>query len=183
MEPTNITFLPIEQMRILKQVILINDSKYERDVSIGYILYEREFSPSYRFKETTKEERDFNYLVDYPRQDSYPNDKVDDLILQSIRNTFPKSRVRNHSIICNLDQEKLRVLQNRTIERNSMHITPDLSGLDIYNLAGKKFRTVPKEFNIYSESRIDDIKNLTFFGYYNISDSKILDDLVKVNFK
>ncbi|MBI1770009.1 MAG: hypothetical protein HY015_03565 [Bacteroidetes bacterium] len=183
MEPTVITFLPIEDMRVLKQIILVNDSKYGRDVSIGYILYEREFSSNYKFKETPKEEKDFKYHLEYPRQDSYPNDKVDDLILQSIKNTFPKSRLRNHSIVCNIDQQKLMALQNRTVEKSDVQITPDFSGIDIYSLAGKQFKTVRKVFSIYSESQIDDITNLAFFGYYDISDNKILDGVLKVKFK
>lgn len=125
MEPRTIKFLPLDQMRILKQIFIVNENKYDREVAVGYILYERKLTKEYKFSETPKEERDFRYYLEYPRQDSYPNDEVDDLILQSIKNTYPKSYLKNHSIICNVDTEKYDVLKKPENQPSVINVSPD----------------------------------------------------------
>lgn len=60
-------------------------------------MYKRILSTNYKFIEVPESQRDFSYYIDYPKQDLYPNDNVDNLILQSIRNSYPKSLVKNHT--------------------------------------------------------------------------------------
>jgi hypothetical protein len=182
MQQKTITVLPLDEIRILKQIIIINDSQDNREISIGYILYERKMSQDYKFIETPKEERDFTYYLDYPKQDSYPNDNVDDILLQSVRNRYPKSKLINHSIICNVDLEKINMLQNPPSELSQIQITPDFSGIDISTLVGKQFEQAFKQIKIYADFRLEDIKNLAFFGYYDLNDDEIINKVREVRF-
>lgn len=182
MEPKVITVLPIDEMRVIKQIFIVTESRQNNEISIGHILYERKFTTNYKFKETPKEERNFDYYLEYPKQDSYPNDQLDHLILQSIRNTYPKSVIRNHSVICNVDKEKIEVLRNRLTEKSSIKITPGFSDIDIYNIAGKQYKWIEKEITIYADSIFEEFKNPWFFGYYDVNESEILERIMEIKF-
>lgn len=182
MQQKTITVLPLDEIRILKQIIIVTDSQYSNEISIGYILYERKMSQDYKFIETPKEKRDFTYYLDFPKQDSYPNDNVDDILLQSVKNRFPKSKLINHSIICNVDIDKVKVLQNQSSELSQIQITPDFSGIDLSTLVGKQFEQAFKQIKIYADFKIEDIKNLAFFGYYDLNDNEIINKIREVKF-
>jgi len=179
MEPHVIEFLPIEEMRIVKQIIVMTHSN-DRDISLGYILYERKFTEEYKLKETPEEERDFSYYLEYPKQDTFPNDNIDDLILQAFRNQYPKSILRNHSVLCNIDVRNIETLKNRPVEQFFLEITPDFSGTDIYSLAGKSFDIYQKEINLYADFKIGTINRV--FGYYDLNDRNIIERIRTVNF-
>jgi hypothetical protein len=89
-----ISFLPIDDMRILKQIIIVSDFPRDRELSVGYIVYERKLTDRYKFKEVDKKSDEFNYLLDYPKQELYPHDDVDDIILQAVQN------LSSETIIC-----------------------------------------------------------------------------------
>lgn len=57
-----ISFLPIEEMRILKQIIIVSDFPKDRELSVGYIVYERILTDRYKFKETNKKSDGFDYI-------------------------------------------------------------------------------------------------------------------------
>ncbi len=181
-EIKTISVLPMEEIRVIKQIMLISEFANNREYSIGYILYERKLTDNYKFKETPKEKKDFSDYLEYPRQDSYPNDNVDEIILQSIRNTFPKSTLRNYSLICNVDIDRVKILQNRPIEQSEITFTPDFSQVDIYELAGKSFNGLRKPVKIYSDFTKESIQNLYFQGYYNLEDREILNKIDKIDF-
>lgn len=183
MKPKTITVLPIDELRVIKQIFLTKESKHnDNDISIGYILYERKFTGNYKFTETPKEKRDFKYYLEYPRQDSYPNDSIDDLILQSVKNTYPKSIVKSHSLICNIDKEKIEILQDRPSEKSHIKITPDFSGRDFNKIAGREFDWIQKKITIYADSINEELKNVSFFGYYDLDDQEILPEVDEIKF-
>lgn len=177
MKHQTITILPLDKMRVLKQVIILKN-----DISIGYILYERKLSPDYKFVETPEDEKDFNYYFEYPKQESFPKDNLDDIILQTIRNKYPKSITYNHSIICNVDEDKIKTLKNRATEKGSIQITPDFSKVDLSTLAGQQFEQYYIDVNIYADFRLEDIKNLFFYGNYDMDDDFIINELRKIEF-
>lgn len=183
MKTKTFTILPIENIRIVKQLFIVKESRHnDNDISIGYILYERKLNDQYKFVETPKEERDFNYHLEYPRQDSFPNDNIDDLILQSVKNSYPKSLVKNHSIISSLDEEKIEIFQDRPTEKSHIKITPDLSGLDLNKMVGREFEWIQMKVTIYVDSSREDLKNVAFFGHYDINDKNILDQINDIKF-
>lgn len=177
-----ISILPMEEIRVIKQIMIISEFANNREYSIGYILYERKLSDTYKFKETPKEQRDFSYYLEYPRQDSYPNDNLDDIILQSVRNTFPKSTLRNYSLICNVDRDRIQMFQNRQFEQSEIAFTPDFSQIDIYELIGQSYSGLRKPIKIYNDFTKESIQNLYFQGYYNLGDKQILNKIDKIVF-
>lgn len=182
MKTTTIKILPIEELRIIKQITLISQFANNQDYSIGYILYERKLTKEYKFVETPEEEKDFKYYMEYPRQDSYPNDNIDELILQSIRNSFPKSTLRNHSIICNVDIDKKERMQNREFRINNIQFTPNFSQIDMNDLKGKSFEGLNISIKVYNDYKLEGIENLFFQGYYNLNDLNVLDELDTIQF-
>lgn len=182
MDIKTISVLPIEEIRVIKQIMIVSEFANNKEYSIGYILYERELSDNYKFKETPKGERDFSYYLDFPRQDSYPTDNLDEIILQSIKNSFPKSTLRNYSLICNVDKERIERLQNRQFEQSEISFTPDFSQTDFHRFVGQSFDGLRKPIKIYNDFTKESIQNLYFQGYYNLNDRQMLDRIDSTKF-
>jgi hypothetical protein len=177
-----VNILPIEECRIIKQIIIVSEVS-NKEISIGYILYEREFSEKYKFSDVSEEEKkDFLYYLDFPKQKSYPKDNVDSLILQSVLNKFPKSFVKNYTLISSTDQERIATLQNIPTVKCILDFTPDFSKLDLYKLVGKQFDGLNFSVNLYSDLEKEQIQNQRFFGNYDLEETSILDDIQKIKF-
>lgn len=179
---TTISILPIEEIRIIKQIMIISEYSKKQEFSIGYILYERELSNTYNFKGTEKEERDFLYYLEYPRQNTFPNDNLDEIILQAIRNTFPKSTLRNYSLICNMDRDRITMLQSEAFKEVEITFTPDFSRANISEFAGQNYDGLRKTIKIYSDLTKERLQNIYFQGYYNLIDKQILGMIDKIKF-
>lgn len=175
MEPHVSEFIP----RIVKQIFIVTNSN-DKDITLGYVLYERKLSEEYKFKETPKEERDFSYYLEYPKQDTYPNDSIDDLILQTFRNQYPKSSLKNYSVLCNINVNNIETMKNKHVEKFYFGITPDFSGVDTYSLAGRSFGADQKEINLYSDSKVGTISRVS--GYYELNDNATIEKIRTVNF-
>lgn len=178
-----ITILPLEEIRVIKQIIIVSEYANSKDISIGYVLYERHLTGNYKFKEVPEAEKNFDYYFNYPNEALYPKDKLDDIIFQAVRNTFPKSAIRNHNVIFNVDKDKMKILQNRQFVESEMTFTPDFSQVDIYSTpARQSYVGLRKEIKIYNDFRLEDINHLAFNGYYNLNEKQILNDLDKISF-
>lgn len=78
----------------------------------GKVMYLRDLSSGYRMncrKEISEEER-FDRLLHGIPQDEYPNDQLDELVLQAIQNVYPNAKVKSNlllfsSELCNLQRE------------------------------------------------------------------------------
>lgn len=177
-----ISFLPIEDMRILKQIIIVSDFPRDRELSVGYIVYERTLTNSYRLKEVDKKSNDFNYLMDFPKQELYPHDNIDDIIFQAVQNQYPKSVVRNHHLLFNVDQEKVKRLKDRETVVSQISFTPDFSSFDIFSNGRRSFDGLVKQVTIFNDFSLDYIRNVAFNGYYNLQDQQILNDIRPIVF-
>ena len=76
-------------------------------------------------------------------------------------------------MLCNVDEEKIRILKNKKVESGIIRITPDLSGIDIYNKPTQQLRMIQQEVNIYTYRTLPNA--LSFYGHYDIADIHILD--------
>lgn len=182
MENQTTALLPMEEMRIIKQIYLIYESGSKQDLSIGYVMYQRNFSENYKLKETPKDERDFFFFVDYPKQEMYPHDDIDETIFQAIKNTYPKSRLINFSLIFNVDWEKVHRLQNRPFEKSEIIFRPSISTLELERYVGQHFTVLRKQIKIYQDYTKESIQNIAFLGLYNLQDKSILDRLDRIEF-
>ncbi len=158
------TVLPIEQMKIIKRINFVTENKFNQDIIIGFIIYERNLSPTYKFDSKKTDENRFSYLVSYPKQESYPNDEIDNLILNTVKGIYPKSLVHNELLFSSIDVENLERLVKRPNEKTIFIISPDFSEMDVTDLIGKQFNCFRKSVNIYVDSSSDLIKNISLSG-------------------
>lgn len=177
------SILPVEEIRIIKRVVIVSDNAVNRDISIGYFLYERLLSSEYRFIEKKEEEKDFDYYLTYPKQEDFPKDKIDELILQAIQNNYPKSFTISYSLISSLDKENIELFKNRPSEKSSIIFSPDLSNLDYSKFAGKDINYMKIDMNVFVDFKLEYIKNLFFYGKYDLSkENEIFNSLDKIKF-
>lgn len=160
-----ITVLPIEEMRIVKRIDLLTQTKHNIEIRMGFILYEREFSPDYKFIENKKEEKDFLYLSTYPKQEDYPSDEIDELILSSIKSAFSNAQIHSELLFSTFDTDNLNRLVKRPNEKANFIVRPEFYGQDLAFLVGKSFKSFFKEINVYVDGSSELIKHLTFNGY------------------
>lgn len=178
----SISFLPIEDMRILKQIIIVSDFPRDREISVGYIVYERRISDKYKFKKADEKRTEFIYLENFPKQDLYPHDYVDDIILQAVQNQYPKSVVRNDHLLFNVDQEKIIRLKNRETVKSQISFTPNFLNFDIFSDERRSFDGLIMPVSIFNDFALDYIRNIAFNGYYNLKDQNILHEISPIEF-
>ncbi|MEJ4087066.1 hypothetical protein [Galbibacter orientalis] len=181
---TTITVLPVHEMKIIKQVNLVIQNRNGIDVTVGFILYDRKFSETYKFKDKTKDEKDFFHFITYPKQEDYPSDDLDSLILEAINSDFPKAQVKSNLLFSSSDVEYYENLINRPSEKAELNFIPDFSGIDISRLPNKSFKGFRKEINIYVDGSTEIIKNRVFKGYCDFENhEQIYDRLDEIYFR
>ncbi|GEM_PF-1221181 len=176
-----ISFLPVEKMRIVKKVTLVAKFK-EQEFSIGYFLYKRNFSGNYKMLEVAEEEKDFSYSFEYPQERLFPVDEIDNLILQSVRTKYPKADIRSYLITSTLDQENLVRMKDRPFENGEFVFHPSFASVDINKFVGKEFIQLVTDIKVYSVYKKEEIKDLTFVGYFDVRNQQILDKIREVQF-
>jgi hypothetical protein len=188
MEMKELKLLDSSEFKVLKQITLISDrpnSEYE----IGTILYSRPLTPTYNLKKQEQEDRTTTpmqrLLQEYPNQEKYPHDRIDEIIFDAIKSCFPKSKLRNSTIIFDFDEENLRnIKKSRQISESEMYFSPEFSGDDdIFSLSGRVFKVPRMKLNIYSFCKSTLLENLSFIGLYNTSEEDVLDSLETVTFE
>lgn len=170
-----------DQYRVIKQVFLISDFK-NQEYTTGYFIYERKFSKNYRMHEVPEEKRDFEYRLTYPKQEYFPSDNLDNLILQSVKTAYPKSRVFNRIYCCTLDEENLERMRDRPHEKSEILFRPDFSSIDLLDLIGKELSVRYVDVNIYCDASSELIKNIAFVCYHPYNDTSIVEDLKTARF-
>lgn len=181
METIRISVLPQNEIRIIKEIIIVSDHE-NRDTSLGSIFYERDFSPEYKMEEIEEENRDFTYYLNYPKQEYFPTDDLDGIILQSIKNSFPKSIIRNFIYFSTADVQRLKNLKKRPIESTTILFSPLLISQNYQTLSNSNQHFYYPKINIYRDSKKEDAANLAFFGNFDLNDRTILSRLRDINF-
>ncbi|MGE6355331.1 hypothetical protein ACQKCJ_15800 [Flavobacterium sp. NPDC079362] len=181
METIRVNVLPQNEIRIIKEIIIVSDQE-NRDTSLGSIFYERYFSSEYKIEEIEEENRDFTYYLNYPKQEYFPIDDLDGIILQSIKNSFPKSSIRNFIYFSTGDVERLENLKNRPIEKTTIMFSPLLISQNYQTLSNSSQQFYRPEINIYRDSKKQDVENIAFFGNFDLNDRTILSRLRDINF-
>ena len=157
--------LPSEEIAIIKQIVLVPDSRIFSN-GIGHLVYIRKSAPNYWFKELSEE---------HNGQELYPNDELDDIVLQSIRNYYSKSFVRNHFLFYDTDTDYLSMLTNKLKVRSSIRFMPSIPPhIDITKFIGQTFECLDMGVNIYTDLSAKEVENIAFFGYYKLEDNNIL---------
>jgi len=175
-------------MKILKQIIIVSDRQFG-EAEIGRIIYTRPLTEDYNLK-NQQEESDkqtdplAKFFPEFPSQKNYPVDRIDEILLAAVRALYPKSLVRNDTILFNIDQEKIDVLKNREIVKSSMYFSPEFSNyFNLHEFNGKTFRAPKINFAIYSVYQPDFLKGQIFYATYPAEKQAVLDKLGTVHFE
>ncbi len=181
---TTIKVLPVNEMKIVKQINLQIQNRNGIDITAGIILYYREISDTYKFNKKKKEDRDFFHFINYPGQEDYPNDDLDNLILQAIKFDFPKAKINSDLLFSTSDVERYENLTKRPYEKAELTFIPDFSGIDLNQLPKKSFTGFRKQINIYVDGSGELIKNRFFKGYCDFMNHEaIYDRLDQIEFQ
>ncbi|MFA0960350.1 hypothetical protein AB9P05_00940 [Roseivirga sp. BDSF3-8] len=190
MEEIVLKWLKINEMKVLKQIIIISDRK-NGETELGSILYTRPLTENYNFKKQQEEdekEKDSDswsrLLQEYSKQKNYPNDRIDEIILEAVKSSYPKSIVRNDSILFNVDSEKIDVFKNRMVIPATIYFSPEFTHVgNFYDFVGKEFRAPKANVNVYSFFKPEFLEGHIFYASYNASEENVLEDLKTVEFK
>ncbi|MBN8697161.1 MAG: hypothetical protein J0L87_11590 [Bacteroidetes bacterium] len=180
-------WLNIADLKILKQIIIISD-RQNGEYEIGQVIYTRPLTVQYNLKKQEGESKTTtsieSLLQEYPRQKNYPNDRIDEIIFESIRKTFPKSILRNDTIFFNIDEEKLSLLRNKNIVKSAIYFSPEFSGiLNVFEYVGRTFKAPRIDINIYSYYKSDLLDGRFFYANYSVTEENILEQLNTVKFE
>jgi glycerophosphoryl diester phosphodiesterase len=159
-----IKILPVDEMRIVKRINIISQTQFDPEAVIGYVFYERQFSQDYKLAERIKNENDPFNLAPYPTQKDFPNDEIDEIILNAVREKFSKSSVRDEIMFSTFDIDQLNNFINRPSAKANFIVKPDFNGQDLNWLVGRSYNTFAKEINIYVNGSLKLIENLAFWG-------------------
>lgn len=181
MKENKIIFLAVDKIRIAKQIILVSQFK-NKELSIGYFLYERKLSDNYKMLEVPEEEKDFTYRLEYPQERLFPVDDIDNLIMQSVRALFPKSRTKNWLVVTTLDEGNLKRLTDRQFEKGELIFHPSFANVNFYQMVGKEFTQLSASIKIYNDFKKDEIKDLTFVAYFDVRNQDVLNRIREIKF-
>jgi hypothetical protein len=188
MEQIAMEWLPPEQYRILKQIQIVGN-RNGSDVELGRIFYKRRFSSDYNLQKQADADKEKKNALDkhifgWPKQENYPVDYIDLMIISAVRDQFPNSNTRSDTMFHTFDLEKLQVYKRRLVYPSLICFSPDLSDLqDIYDLPEKAKEGFKAVANIYSYYNTEDLKNQVFFGTYDINGQPVRQSLLKVEFE
>ncbi|SHG90087.1 hypothetical protein SAMN05444388_10545 [Flavobacterium johnsoniae] len=170
------------EWKIMKEISIVSKNSYDVEIVIGVVYYQREITPIYKLGEDP-EPNNIIRLINYPRQELFPHDRSDELILNAIKNKYPKSTVRNYEIFFTADKEKFEHLMKRPAEKAIIEIRPDFSQVEYSSLVGKEFRLFRKDINIYREFTRESVQYQFFSTTCNFTKhEEIIDELEKIEF-
>ena len=155
--------LDLNDWKIMKEIHIVSKNSYDQEIVIGVIAYLRKIQKDYYLKDDP-EPNQFLKLLNYPKQELFPKDNLDDIILNSIKDRYPKSYVRNTQISFDSDLEKIKIITQVPKQAATIEIRPNFSQIDLSNILGQSFNVFNKSVNIYQHFLADSIKALYFTG-------------------
>jgi hypothetical protein len=177
-----IKMLDFQDWKIMKEIQIVSKNSYEQEIVIGVISYLRQVKRDYFLKEDP-EENQFLKLLNYPKQELFPQDTIDDIILNSIKEQFPHSFVRNTEISFDSDLEKIKFITQVPKQIARFEVRPNFSQVDLSKLVGQQLNFFIKNINIYQHFTPDSIKGRYFTGICDFhSQDEIYKKLDQVEF-
>lgn len=174
--------LELDDWKIVKQINIISKNSYAVDIAIGQIFYEREINDDYKYNDESNEHR-ITQLINYPKQSCFPNDEIDEMILDSIKDKYPDSFITNYQIIFDSDSERIIHFINRPKEEAYLEVRPDFSQIDLNTLYGQEIEIFRRKVNIYQDFTLESIRNQYFIGYCDYFEHKsVFNKLDKIKF-
>lgn len=129
-EQVTIKLLNQEDWKIVKEISIVSTNQFGVEITIGIIIYDRQITSDYKLNDD-QEPNPIEKLIDYPKQELFTNDELDELVLNAVKSKFPKSFVRSHQVLWDSDEKKFDYLIKRPSEKAFLEIRPDFSSIDI----------------------------------------------------
>ncbi|TSE03930.1 hypothetical protein [Aquimarina algiphila] len=169
-------------MKVIKKVELVTSNSNGTGIISGFIIYERGLSKDYKFTKGNKKGSTFQYLSTYPRQEDYPKDDLDHIILEAIKTEFPEARLKNKLLFSSSDTEYYKKITERPFEVANFLVEPDFSGIELEQFSNKTINVFSESINIYNNNiSMDLIKNKTFRGSCDFNDREKVYDRIHNN--
>ncbi len=159
----SIKLLDFNDWKIMKEIHIVSQNSYDQEIVIGVIAYLRKIQKDYYLKDDP-EPNQFLKLLNYPKQELFPKDNLDEIILNSIKDKYPKSFVRNTQISFDSDLEKIKIITQVPKQIATIEVRPNFSQIDLSKILGQSFNVFYKSVNIYQHFLADSIKGLYFTG-------------------
>ena len=158
-----IKMLDFQDWKILKEINIVSKNSYEQEIVIGVISYLRQVQKDY-FLQEDSEKNEFLRLLNYPKQELFPQDIIDEIILNAVKEQYPKSFVRNTQISFDSDLEKIKIITQVPKQIARLEVRPNFSQVDLSTLVGQQLNFFIKDINIYQHFTSDSIKGKYFTG-------------------
>lgn len=168
----------MQDIVFVKRVNIVSRNRFDKDFIIGFILYERRHTNEYRFTPKKAVEKNSHFLGPYPKQEDFPKDELDNLILHTVHSSYPNSNVHNVIMSTSSDVEMIENWKNRPFEQLEINIAPDFSGQNMEMLSGRGFYKYRRMVNIYVEGSSEMIKEIVLFGQCDLSSHEQIYDLL-----
>ena len=166
-----IKMLDFQDWKIMKEIHLVTQNSYDQEIAIGVIAYLRRIQKDYYLQEDPEPNK-FLRLLNYPKQELFPEDYLDKIILDAVKNEYPKSFVRNSEISFDSDLEKIRIITQVPKQTAKLEVRPNFGQVDLSQLVGQQFNFFIKNINIYQHFTADSIKGKYFTGICDYDSQK-----------
>ena len=125
-----IRFLSKDDLNVLKKIIFSRKMSDNR-IQQAEILYLRKLSVDYRMneKEVVNERERLERLVKGTPEEEYPQDDLDRLILESVKNQFKDAKVSSKLILFSTDLDDLQVYKNVHCHHTTLLVSPEMNSL------------------------------------------------------
>lgn len=157
MNTVRINLLDVKEWKIMKEITLVSDNSHNQE--IGVICYLRKVDEKYHLDEDPETD-----MFDYPKQELFPEDDLDKIILSSIKKLFPKSSVQNRLLLFDTDRDMVDTIRQTSRQTAIFDVMPFWTQNDLAKYANG-FEIFRKEINIYQRYTKESIKNNRFIGY------------------
>lgn len=161
MSIVRINLLDSKKWLIMKEIYIVSQKFQNQE--IGVIRYLRKVDGKYKMKEDT-ETGMFRECFDYPKQELFPEDDLDKIILTSIKEQFSDSYVQNSLLLFDTDRDMIDTIRKTPRQTAIFDVMPFWTQNDLAK-NGNGFEIFRKEINIYQYYTGESIKNNRFIGY------------------
>lgn len=176
--PTFVMFQP-EDVRFVKQILIGTESHNDFN-AIGYIMYQRQMSHTYKLRGMNKENPLGN--LNYPVDEDFPEDELDRLVLKIVKSSYKTSTVVNHFVISSLQLEQINRLMDRPKNEALFQLNPNLPSGQHPSILNGKYR-YERKIPIYTSGKSKGIENIGFVDYCSlVESSEIYDKLDEIEF-
>lgn len=180
---SSIRVLDASEWRVLKEITLLGQIGKGTKELEAILLYTRPLTPEYKPKEC-HDASSFEMRVHGRKQEDYPNDWFDEMILDAVKAQFPQSKVRSDLILFDAVLERVERQKNKGVVATTILVSPDFQGVDPWANEGREFKRYSLALNVYTMYPTEEIlQNLQFYADYSTSEEELVGVLASVKFE